>query len=234
MRHVAAFPVAEGRFGQIAGTAGKVVWTTFPIPGAHGRGGHKETPGRLELLDFTTLRSETLLDRADSFVLAADYATLVVRDGKRLRAIRASSRHEAKDVPPSDEPSRKTGWIDLGRIRLSVDPRLEWRQMFREVWRLQRDHFWVPNMSGIDWDATFRRYEPLLARVATRGELSDLIWELQGELGTSHAYEAIIIVHHRSRWATSPWSCGSWTGARLSKSCASSMAIHGMRRRIRR
>ena len=190
-RRIAAFPVAEGRFGQIAGAAGKVVWTTFPIPGAHGRGGHKETPGRLELFDFATMRTETLLDKADSFVLAADHATLVVREGKRLRAIRAHSRPpEAKDAPPSDEPSRKTGWIDLGRIRLSVDPRLEWRQMFREVWRLQRDQFWVPNMSGIDWDATFRRYEPLLERVATRGELSDLIWELQGELGTSHAYEA--------------------------------------------
>ncbi len=188
-RRVAAFPVAEGRFGQIAGTAGKVLWTTFPIPGAHGRGGHKESPGRLELFDFATLRTEPLLERADSFALAADHVTLVVRDGKRLRAIRANARPEGKEPPSSDEPSRKTGWIDLARIRLSVEPRLEWRQMLREVWRLQRDQFWVANMSGTDWDAIYRRYEPLLARVATRGELSDLIWEMQGELGTSHAYE---------------------------------------------
>ncbi len=61
--------------------------------------------------------------------------------------------------------------------------------MLREVWRLQRDQFWVANMSGTDWEAIYRRYEPLLPRVATRGELSDLIWEMQGELGTSHAYE---------------------------------------------
>ena len=61
--------------------------------------------------------------------------------------------------------------------------------MLREVWRLQRDHFWVADMSGVDWPAMLRRYEPLLPRVATRAELSDLIWELQGELGTSHAYE---------------------------------------------
>ena len=61
--------------------------------------------------------------------------------------------------------------------------------MLREVWRLQRDHFWVPNMSGVDWELVFRHYEPLLDRVATRAELSDLIWEMQGELGTSHAYE---------------------------------------------
>ncbi len=61
--------------------------------------------------------------------------------------------------------------------------------MLREVWRLQRDHFWTADMSGVDWNAVWARYEPLLPRVATRGELSDLIWELQGELGTSHAYE---------------------------------------------
>ena len=61
--------------------------------------------------------------------------------------------------------------------------------MLREVWRLQRDQFWAADMSGVDWDGGLRRYEPLLERVATRGELSDLIWEMQGELGTSHAYE---------------------------------------------
>ncbi len=116
----------------------------------------------------------------------------MVREGKRLRAVRVHPRPpEAKDAPQSDEAIAQDAAGSTSRaIRLSVEPRSEWRQMFREVWRLQRDQFWVPNMSGNDWDAAFRRYEPLLARVATRGELSDLIWELQGELGTSHAYES--------------------------------------------
>ncbi len=61
--------------------------------------------------------------------------------------------------------------------------------MLREIWRLQRDQFWVEDMSGVDWNAMLLRYEPLLERVATRGEFTDLVWELQGELGTSHAYE---------------------------------------------
>jgi tricorn protease len=191
-RRIAPFPVPENRFGQIAGVlANKVVWTVLPIAGAHGRGGHKDAPGRLEVFDFATLRAETLLEKADRFALSADHTTLVVREGKRLRAIDPTRKLETdrERIKVSDEPSRKTGWIDLERIRLSIEPLLEWRQMFREVWRLQRDHFWVPNMSGVDWEEVFRRYERLLDRVATRAELSDLVWEMQGELGTSHAYE---------------------------------------------
>ena len=191
-RRVAAFPVSENRFGQIAGVAdGKVIWTVLPIVGAHGRGGHKEGPGRLEVFDFATLRAETLLDRADRFALAADHTTLVVRDAKRLRAIAANRVPDpTRDAAAAAEPpSRKSGWIDLERIRLSMEPRREWRQMLREVWRLQRDQFWVSDMSGTDWNAVYAHYEPLLERVSTRAELSDLIWEMQGELGTSHAYE---------------------------------------------
>ncbi|MEP7140257.1 MAG: S41 family peptidase [Caldimonas sp.] len=117
-----------------------------------------------------------------------------MRDGKRLRALAVRSTGGRKDdpspAPASDgPPSRKSGWIDLERLRVSIEPRREWRQMLREVWRLQRDQFWSEAMSGVDWPAAYAMYAPLVDRVATRGELSDLIWEMQGELGTSHAYE---------------------------------------------
>ena len=191
-RRIAAFPVAENRFGKLAGAAaGKVLWTVLPIEGQQGRGGHKDGAGRLEVFDFDTLQTDTLIDRCDDFQLGADHTTVLVRDGKRLRAIAANrAKDDGAKTADSDTPSRKSGWLDLNRVRVSVDPRLEWRQMLHEVWRLQRDHFWVADMSGVDWAAMWQRYAPLLPRVATRAELSDLIWELQGELGTSHAYES--------------------------------------------
>jgi tricorn protease len=189
-RRVAAFPVAEGRFGQIAGViGGKVVWTALPIVGAHGRGGHKASPGRLEVFDFASAEVKTLVAQADSFVLAADHQTLIVRTATHLRAIDASLPPDDKPAPAEARPTRQNGLIDIGRLRVTVDPPMEWAQMLREVWRLQRNHFWVADMSGVDWAAMLARYMPLLPRVATRSELSDLIWELQGELGTSHAYE---------------------------------------------
>jgi tricorn protease len=190
-QRVTAFPVAEGRFGQIAGAAGgRVLWTQLPLAGAHGRGGHKDSPGRLEVFDFATGEVKTLVEQADQFSLAADHHTLLVRHGPALRVLDASRGPDDKASSPPPGHSRKTGRIDLGRVRLSVEPPREWAQMLREVWRLQRDHFWTADMSGIDWDAVYARYAPLLARVATRGEFSDLVWELQGELGTSHAYES--------------------------------------------
>jgi tricorn protease len=191
---VAPFPVPENLFGKIAGAAGnKVVWSILPIVGAHGRGGRKDEKGKLEVYDFDTGRTETLAEHVDGFELAADGMTVVYRDDKRLRAIAVKTNGEADrkvvEKKPDGKPSRESGWLDLDRVRVSVDPRKEWRQMLREVWRLQRDQFWVPDMSGNDWTAIYAQYEPLLDRVSTRGELSDLIWELQGELGTSHAYE---------------------------------------------
>ncbi len=188
-RRVAPFPVVEGRFGRMAGLAGgKLLWTRLGIPGAHGRGGHKEGPGRLERFDFATGAVDTLLEQADDFSVAGDHVSVLARDGRRLRVVAAGRK--AGDGAGGDKPSRESGWLDLARVRLMVDPRAEWRQMLREVWRLQRDQFWVADMSGIDWGAVWARYAPLLPRVATRAELSDLVWELQGELGTSHAYES--------------------------------------------
>ena len=194
-RRVAAFPVPEGRYGQVAGIAAgwgevtRVVWSNLPIPGAHGRGGHKDGPGKLEVFDFATLRTEVCLERVEQFMVAADGGTLIARDGKKLRAVEAGKKPDAPAETSGEEASRKTGWIDLNRVRASIEPRAEWRQMLREIWRLQRDQFWVEDMSGVDWNAMLLRYEPLLERVATRGEFTDLVWELQGELGTSHAYE---------------------------------------------
>src|SRR5205085_1293008 len=191
-RRVAAFPVPEGVYRQIAGLPGKVLWTVFEPAGAQGRGGlGAERPGRLECFEFATLHRETMIDNIDSFSLSRDARTLVIREGKKLRALEAGKKPDPKAAEGYPEHSRQAGWIDLERLRVSVEPQLEWRQMLGEVARLQRDQFWVADMSGIDWQAAVRKYEALLPKVATRGELSDLIWEMQGELGTSHAYESL-------------------------------------------
>ena len=124
-QRVAAFPVSENRFSRLAGAAGrKVIWTVQNIVGAHGRGGHKEEAGKLERFDFSTGRTESLADKVDAFELAQDGSTVALREGKRLRAI-AVDRKPGKPEPGEDDttPSRKSGWLDLERLRVSVEPR---------------------------------------------------------------------------------------------------------------
>jgi tricorn protease len=181
-------PVPEGRYSQVVGIKEKILLTSWPVLGSLGRdafSGSSGPRGSLEAYDLTEQRHEVLAGGISHFEISRDGHALAYRSGRRLRVIRAGEK------PPDegDGASRRTGWLDLDRVRVSVDPGLEWAQMFKEAWRLQRDHFWAADMSGVDWWLVLDRYSPLIPKVATRLEFSDLMWEMQGELGTSHAYE---------------------------------------------
>ncbi|GAC1592189.1 MAG: S41 family peptidase [Acidimicrobiales bacterium] len=179
--------VGEGRHRQIVALAGKVLVVGAEVEGVLGGDpfGQSLPPASLDVVDLDTAKTERLAGGVSWITVSADRSTLVYAAGNRLRAVAAGAK-----PPEGDEPvGRDSGWIDLGRIRVDVDPGREWLQMFEEAWRLQRDHFWVPDLSGVDWDAVRERYRPLVERVATRIEFSDLMWEMLGELGTSHAYE---------------------------------------------
>jgi tricorn protease len=188
------FPVEEGHYEQIAGVKGRVVFSQFPVRGIqpHARSSDEaEHGGTLIAYDFAQQRSATLVRDIDDFRVGADGRTLVYASRERLRVIDvgADLPEDEEDPKAPTEFNRRSGYLDLGRVSVLVEPRNEWRQMFAEAWRLQREQFWDENMSGVDWDAVHARYAALLPRLRTRVELSDLIWEMQGELGTSHAYE---------------------------------------------
>ena len=180
----------EGRYFQVHGISGKVLLAAAPVEGSLHRDIFASEPhatSDLEVYDFGEQKHDTLVHGITWFEVARDNATLVYAAGRRLRVVKAGEKPpEGQDQAP---PSRQSGWVDLGRIRVSVDPPAEWRQMYTEAWRLQQANFWVEDMAGVDWQAVYDRYLPLLDKVASRLEFSDLMWEMQGELGTSHAYE---------------------------------------------
>jgi tricorn protease len=188
-QRVLAFPVSEGKYRQVGGIKGKVLFTSFPIEGSlhqsWDRTDDEAGKGVLELYDLTERKKEFVVSGVNSFELSRNRAFFMVRSGKNLRVLKAGEK------PDSTATGfvKKSGWINLNRVRVAVNPPDEWRQMFREAWRLQRDHFWSEDMSSVDWQAVYQRYYPLVDRVTTRSEFSDLLLEMQGELGTSHAYE---------------------------------------------
>ena len=222
---VVPFPVPEGRYVSIAGARGRALFLSIPVEGAldaEARGA-TEPPARgcLEAYDVTEDKVVPVADRVSGYSLSLGGKALLVRSGNRLRAVASTAK--AADLPPRDEASRETGWVDLDRLRVAVVPSEEWRQMFREAWRLQRDQFWSPDITGIDWQGVHDRYLPLVDRVASRAEFSDLMWEVQGELNTSHCYEMGGDYRPEPAWyqgflgadlALDP-KTGAWTVARL-------------------
>jgi tricorn protease len=182
--------VPEGRYHQIRGiNKDKVLFTSFPIEGSLGkswrRSGEEEGRGALEMYDLAERKKEFIVNGISDFEVSRDRNFVIYRNGKHLRVLKAG---EKPDNGASGY-TKKSGWIELSRVRVAVNPPEEWQQMFREAWRLQRDHFWTDDMSRVDWQQVYQRYFPLIDRVTTRSEFSDLMWEMQGELGTSHAYE---------------------------------------------
>jgi len=187
-RRVLAFPVPEGRYGQLGAVKGKAIWSVYPVEGAlegSWAPGPSEPKGSVQAYDFKELEVVDIVGGVGSFQISLDGKWMAYRGNGKLRVVSAGAK-VAED--PKASP-RKAGWIDLSRVKVCVEPTQEWRQMAREVWRLQAEYFWTPDMSKVDWQKVWDRYYPLIERTGTRGEFSDLMWEMQGELGTSHCYE---------------------------------------------
>lgn len=178
------FPVPSANYADLLAVKDGVVWRRKvddqgELQAVRAGVEAEPEPDIIEWFAFTT-RSTTELARGERVRASGDGERLVVWDDKQVLVLPATAK--AGD----DDPARVK--VDLGRLRRSVDRRAMWRQMFDENGRLMRDHFWREDMDGVDWAAVLARYRPLVDRVATSDDLTDLLWETVGELNTSHAY----------------------------------------------
>ncbi|OLF11068.1 peptidase S41 [Actinophytocola xinjiangensis] len=182
---VVPVPVTAARYFSLLAVKGGLVWLRTPLSGVLGEDDDLDAADDvrpvLERFDLTKRKLDHLAEGVDEIWATGDGERLVVRDGATLR------------VQPADRKADGDGdgddvRVDLSRVRVVVDPGAEWRQSFDEAWRLMRDHFWRADMGGVDWSAVRDRYRPLVDTVGSHDELVDLLWEVQGELGTSHAY----------------------------------------------
>ncbi|MER5884629.1 S41 family peptidase [Streptomyces sp. NPDC001941] len=180
---VTPFPVAASKYSALHPVSGGgLVWLRWPISGALGEtfANPADTSGRptLEHFTITKARKSELVDHLDWFAVSGDGSRLVVVDEGELRAVPAT---ESGD-------NDSTVYLDPRRILHEVDPAAEWRQAFDEAGRIIRAYFWEPGMCGVDWAGVLDQYRPLVERVASPDEFADLLREVLGELGTSHAY----------------------------------------------
>jgi len=128
-------------------------------------------------IDNKDVKPVRLLDDVKSYELSADGKKLLVHKAADLFVFDASSK------PPSKLSEKK---VKLDGWTFPIDVREDWRQIFVDAWRLERDYFYDPGMHGVDWPAMLDKYMPLVDRVTTRAELSDVIGQMVGELSALH------------------------------------------------
>lgn len=189
---VVPIPVSEGRFSGMGSGKDCLLWFRSPVSGVlgDGRAGTEEKAERpiLERYDLVRRKLDVIAEQVTAYYVSGDGTRLVVRDGSTLRVLRTDRSGSGAPGEGSADGGADEFEIDTARIVVTIDPAAEWRQMFDEAGRLMRDHYWVEDMAGVDWAAELERYLPLVDAVGSKDDLVDVLWELQGELGSSHAY----------------------------------------------
>jgi tricorn protease len=183
---VVAIPVPEGRYRRLGAAKDCLLWLSVPVTGELGDGlnGTDGPKPYLERFDLKKRKVDVIADPAQAYAVSGDGTRLVVRESRKLQVLRSD---RSGSSAPSDGDADEFE-IDTARISVTIDPAAEWRQMFDEAGRLMRDHYWIEDMAGVDWAAELERYRPLVDAVGSTDDLVDLLYEVAGELGSSHAY----------------------------------------------
>ena len=126
---------------------------------------------------FKTRKTEKLLDGISRFALSANGDKMLYEKEKKLF------------IAPADKaPKSGEGGLKLEAMEAYVEPRAEWRQIYREVWRIERDFFYDPHYHGLDIAAAQKAYEPFLDGVASRADLNYLLADMLGNFNVLHMY----------------------------------------------
>ena len=164
-------PVPPGNLSDLA-TDGKRLYYLASDGGAD----PKVALQSLAIDNKLPFKPETFLEEVKGFELTRK---LLVRKGNDLLVLEPGAK-------PGADLAKAT--VNLKDWAFSLDPREEWRQLFLDAWRMERDYFYDKGMHKVDWLAVRDKYLPLVARVADREELSNLFSQMIAELSTLHMF----------------------------------------------
>jgi len=133
--------------------------------------------GNLYTYDIAKRKSDVVINTINNYVISSDGKKLLYASGSNLGITGTSGKSTNSD-----------GKLNISGIRIMVDPVAEWKQMFDELWRIERDFFYVANMHGADWKAIKNKYEKFLPYVSHREDLNYLFNEMMSELVIGHNY----------------------------------------------
>lgn len=171
-RRAVLLPPKAGRYTHLTAVPGKLIYRRAP------RTGSGEDKAPLIYYDFAKREEKTIVDDIAGAELSGNHEKLLVRKGSAWHII------EPKENQKLEKP------LATGGFESTIDPAAEWRQLFNDAWRLERDFFYDPGLHGVNWPAMRERYGSLLGHAVTRWDVNYVIGELIGELNSSHTYRS--------------------------------------------
>ncbi len=188
---IEALPVPAANYRGLAAADGAVYFLDGD-DGDFNRFEFRSMPPRaLKSFDFDEREIETVVPAVDAFSLAADGRHIAWWLGDKVGIVETGgflTDAHLKAPELGKDRGSKSDTLDLSGLVMTVDPPAEWRQVYNEAWRLERDFFYDPAMHSLDWSALRTKYLLLVDRATCAQDMRFIIGELIGELGTSHTY----------------------------------------------
>lgn len=173
---IVSLPVAERAYSslQVAGD-GALFFLETDQPGGtiepNGRGRQSTT---LMRFDFEDKKAAKAMDMVQGYSISADGKHVIVNtQSNGLMTAKAVKDVKAEKLNTSD-------------VKAFINPKEEWAQIFDEAWRFEKQYFYAANMHGLDWDAVYKKYQPLVQHVATRADLNRLLVDMISEMEVGH------------------------------------------------
>ena len=178
---ILALPIPARNYGGIAAGKTGVLYLGETAP--FGRSSNEDGAQGIRAIWRFTLEKrqpESVLSDLDAFTVSADGSKVLY--GRKGGWTIAS----ADDLKPSDNAPGKP--LNLGGLETVIDPRAEWRQMYHETWRIERDFLYDPHTHGLNISKIEAKYKPYLDTLASRSEFTYLSTDMLGEVTIGHMF----------------------------------------------
>jgi len=173
---VEALPVARGNYRDLT-VNNEILFYLNAEDGDFNRMDYRALPPRtLYAYNFESEKEEVVIEGVNNYKLSADGSSIVYSKGRNIGIISSKAKNS------------KGSNLNLADLKMNVDPRKEWKAVFNEAWRMERDFYYEAGMHGIDWDKMRVKYGKLIDLATCRQDVQFIIGELIGELNTSHTY----------------------------------------------
>jgi tricorn protease len=190
-QRILAMPLPPRRYvGLQTGKAGVLFAIEAPPP----------TPGQPGALtvhrhDLKSRKTDVAASGVQYFEVAINGEKMLTRQGENwfIRNLPPPPPASGSAGPAATPPSPAapgapsgSGQLNVANIEVRISPQAEWKQMYHEAWRVERDHFYDPGYHGLDLKAAEKRYEPYLEGIASRADLNYLFAEMLGNMVVGH------------------------------------------------